>query len=136
LRCLSKSFLKEELKSQWNADDDLVQARSQQITHFVNKTFPVCESISAAPLKSLICPHKCVEGDVKVSWFYSPLEMSKVKGTKNNHQQFSIIMKFSVESVDQYANQFKNNDFAAMGSFSESDDEEFGTNNNDNMDEL
>ena len=63
--------------------------------------------------------------------------MAKVKGSKHNHQQFSIVMKFSVESLDQYAKEFKNTDFATIGSFdeSESDDEtKTNTNGKDDMD--
>lgn len=126
----SEAFLKEELKGSWHADDALVQARSQQITHFVNKTIPARENFISGNPQIIDLPFKCVEGDVKVSWYYSPLVMPKIKGRKNSHQQFSIVMQFSVESLDQYARDFKNNDFEMVGSFSESDED---TTNNMNV---
>ena len=80
----SEMVLKADLGSTWDPAHVRVAARSQQIMHMVNKTFPpYCEKVIEDAPQVIDLPFKCIEGDLIVNWCYWAEGMGKQKGIRS-----------------------------------------------------
>ncbi|KAL7515015.1 hypothetical protein ACHAXN_012865 [Cyclotella atomus] len=122
-----KKLLALQMGKSYSQDSARVQAHAQQVTHYVTTNHPEKDGIMGDP-QVIDLPFRCVEGEVETNFFYSPVEMPKLKGQKHSHQQFAIFINFKVQSAEDYKEEFSSKakeEF--LGTFQESDDDEFGT---------
>ena len=73
----------------------------------MNKKYPARESNVGGDPQIVDLPFKCVEGNLEANWCLDAEGMDQVKGRRFHHQQFSILMHFKVESVENYVEEYK-----------------------------
>lgn len=119
-----KKLLALQMGKSYSQDSARVQAHAQQVTHYVTTNHPEKDGIMGDP-QVIDLPFRCVEGEVETNFFYSPVEMPKLKGQKHSHQQFAIFINFKVQSAEDYKEEFSSKakeEF--LGTFQESDDDD------------
>ena len=90
--------LKKQMGSSWDKNSNRVQARAQQVTHYVAKTYPSRDEWIEGTPQIVRLPFKCVEGDVTITWGLWPTNMPVVGKMK----QYLPTVTMMVTSVDDY----------------------------------
>ena len=85
--------------SSWDKNSNWVQARAQQVTHYVAKKYPSRDEWIEGTPQIVRLPSKCVEGDVTITWGLWPTNMPVVWKMK----QYLPTVTMMVTSVDDYA---------------------------------
>lgn len=91
--------LKKQMGSSWDKNSNRVQARAQQVTHYVAKKYPSRDEWIEGTPQIVRLPFKCVEGDVTITWGLWPTNMPVVGKMK----QYLPTVTMMVTSVDDYA---------------------------------
>ena len=98
------------------------QARSQQVTHYVNQKYPAREKTIEGDPQIINLPFKCIEGDLIAEWGSWAEGRERFHGQRYKHQQFSVLLSFKVTSVGNYTEEYKNQDtHKQMDKFNEDD---------------